>query len=201
MLSFYNITKNELMYQYHTRKPVTCLRFFRNHEEKQDNCWLLYGEFKDIVLFDWRSQQVARRWALHRNVVLQLDFVPPLKAKFTRNHLMSRHIGISLAFDHSIKLWELSELAEQPPLLDKIHSSTNQPFTAFCFRKPADSDVWMNARRVILASPHPLPPFTHLCDPSRILNWLWRKIRESSRSSRFAAKGHCTWCTTSPWTR
>ena len=139
LISLYNATTAELLFQHRTRKPVSCLRFFRNGEQ-QDNSWLMYGEFKDIVLFDWRYQQIIRRWSIHRNIVLQLDFVPPLKAKFGRG--ASRHLGISLAFDHSIKLWELSEVSEQPQLVERIHSSSNQPFTAFCFRKPADSEVY-----------------------------------------------------------
>lgn len=143
LLSFYNATEGQLLFQHRTRKPVTSLRFFRNRDQ-QDNAWLMYGEFKDIVLFDWRYQQVLRRWSIHRNIVLQLDFVPPLKSKFGgargQGAANARHLAISLAFDHSIKLWDLSDTAEQPQLVEKIHSSSNQPFTAFCFRKPADSE-------------------------------------------------------------
>lgn len=136
LISFYDLSSDHILAQYRTRKPVTTLMFYRSNNPANFHSLLLFSEFKDVVLLDWRQQQVLKRWNLHRNVVLQLDFVPQLKARFGKPVSNLRQLGISLAFDHSIKIWDLSDQNSEPRPVEKIHSSSGQPFSSFCFRVP-----------------------------------------------------------------
>jgi hypothetical protein len=138
LVTVHDVSNGRLLGSHRTKKPVSFLRFFKSNDEDASSL-LLFAEFRDVVLMDWKSQQQLRRWNLHRNIILQLDFVPPLRARFGKGW-SSKKLGISLAFDHSIKIWDLADQADEPKPIDKIHSSSGQPFTAFCFRHISADD-------------------------------------------------------------
>lgn len=140
------------------RTPAQCLSFYKqshqaNNSISADRPWLLYAEYKDTYLLDWRQRTVLRKWNLHRNIILHLDFLPPrppseVELKLGRSAVggggggsgqRQQVLAISVAFDHSIKLWDCS--ANEMRIVDKLHSPDNQPFTAFCVRRKHNSDV------------------------------------------------------------
>ena len=144
MISIWNLSQMELVHNHLTKKSsAQCLRFYDPVSPGVIyQPLLLYGEYKDIYLFDWKRHQVLKRWDFHRNIVLQLDFLPFFQRKnITTNTAKSGIRAISLAFDHSIKIWDVMDQESNPRLIDKIHSSNGQPFTAFAIRENVDAEV------------------------------------------------------------
>ena len=154
MISIWNLSKMELAHNHLTKKAaVQCLKFYDSSAPGAPyHSLLLYAEYKDIYLFDWRRHQIVKRWDLHRNIVLQLDFLPFNQRKNIMTATTRSGVrAISLAFDHSIKIWDVMEQQEDNPrLIDKIHSSGGQPFTAFAIREDVEAQVFVCSLLLLL---------------------------------------------------
>jgi hypothetical protein len=142
MISFFSLDDMQVLGHHITKKPgVQAIKFIGIEHacHKKGNHLFLYGDFKDLILFDWKRQEIVRKWQYHRNVILQVDFLPFVHGRYSLEK--TPIYGISMAFDHSIKVWNVAEKNDSQALVDKIHGSHNQPFTAFCFYENTETKV------------------------------------------------------------
>lgn len=134
LVQIWNATSGEIQCNHYTKKtPASCLTFMTPEmlHERASASLLAYTEYRDIFIFDWKKKQVIQKLEIHRNVVLTLSFL-----SFRINQ---KHCGISIGFDNSIKLWEIDENGYQ--VLDKLHSSIRQHYTAFCMIRTTSTSV------------------------------------------------------------
>ena len=143
-ISFWTIVLNsedgcysvQPFYTHATKRPLAMLSFFK------DSCslrtLLLYAEYNQVVVFDVQERKILHRATnLHRNILLQAEFLPlPFQTDLGR-----RATCITLGFDNSLKISKIpfSEDYEDLEVIDKLHSSVSQMFTSFCIRKHEDN--------------------------------------------------------------
>jgi hypothetical protein len=109
------------LYDHQVKRPPSCICFHPSEPV------IMYEEYSHVILFNYESKQELFRANIHRNVILQLSFLP---VSLDRKPVAFASLG----FDHCIKISALNQRLELLSI-DRVHSSTMQVFTSFCFRQ------------------------------------------------------------------